>query len=119
MDERRLGAWALRAEEAAVGTGEGRLGFTVPGCPPVFLAPREACPALGPHSLLQTSRAVSAAAGAAQATVRLVPWEAGFWPRAARGSRARRVQDRGTGSSRLAHHPPPPGSGGGLGRRGP
>ena len=68
------------------------MGFTVPRCPPVFLAPREACPALGPHSPLQTSRAVSAAAVAAQATVRLVPWEAGFWPSAAHGIRAQRVQ---------------------------
>lgn len=58
------------------------------GVPPCSCPP---CPAPGPHSPLQTSRAVSAAAVAAQATVRLVPWEAGSWPRAARGSRAGQV----------------------------
>lgn len=54
--------------EAAVGTGEGRLVLMVPGRPPVFLAPKEACSAPGPTPRCRPPRAVSAAAIAAQVT---------------------------------------------------
>ena len=55
--------------EAALGTGEGRLVLTVPGHPPVFLAPKEACSAPGPSLRCRPPRAVSAATTAAQVTV--------------------------------------------------
>lgn len=56
--------------EAALGTGEGRLVLTMPGCPPVFLAPKEACSAMGPTPGCRPPRAVSTATIAARATVR-------------------------------------------------
>lgn len=109
------GPGPLGSGEAALGTGEGRLVLTMPGCPPRVPGAQGGLFCYGPHSPLQASpgcvHSNHSSSGDSAPGQGPAPWEAGLSPRAACG-----CGGRGPCSNRLTH--PAPGSGGGPGHRG-